>query len=274
MSLNRVEVFSDRGPSQVLYLNNPTQSYCITDIVGLDPVKADIVTSKFGSVDGDQFQAARRESRNIVITVEFNPDYATTSTRSLRVALQTLMMPKDPVRLRFYMDDGLIVDIEGRVETFSSTPFAKDPEAVISIICPLPDFYETQTRSFSGFTGPEPTEQVLLYNGNISTGFVFKLFPNRVLTDFTLFRRGANSVVESIDFTGSLVTNDVLTISTVVGDKYAIRTRSNVPESVLYAINRNSTYFPLVPGNNYMRVQASGAPIPYTIEYVNKFGGL
>jgi hypothetical protein len=77
-----------------------------------------------------------------------------------------------------------------------------------------------------------------------------------------------------MDFAGSLVSGDVLTISTVSGNKYVTLKRASVVSSLLYGISPTSKWLEFLPGDNYIRVYATGATIPYTITYTKRYGGL
>jgi hypothetical protein len=71
-----------------------------------------------------------------------------------------------------------------------------------------------------------------------------------------------------------LVAGDVLSINTVTGSKGATLTRAGVESSVLYGISPQSSWLELMPGVNTIRVYATGAAIPLSIEYINRYGGL
>ena len=64
--LNRIEIQKKDGGVLTLPIYDAT-NFQIKDIQGLDPVKANIVTSNFANIDGGQFQSSRREMRNLVI---------------------------------------------------------------------------------------------------------------------------------------------------------------------------------------------------------------
>lgn len=274
MTLSMVEVVTERGDTLELPLQNMSDGYYIEEILGLDPVKAEIVSSSFGNVDGAQFQAARRESRNIVIKMGLSPDFVATSVRSLRLRLYSLLMPKSRVFLRFYMDDGVIAEIEGRVESFEAPLFVREPEATLSIICLNPDFYKTTSEVVNGTTVSTNVEQVINYEGSTPTGFVFNLAVNRTLSEVAIYHRGGDNSQAIIEFIGSLLAGDVLSVSTVSGNKYAKRIRAGSDTSMLYAVSPESSWIQLSPGVNNIRVYEAGAAVPFTLEYVNKYGGL
>jgi hypothetical protein len=171
------------------------------------------------------------------------------------------------------MDDGLTVSIAGVVESFETTLFAQEPSVTISVICYDPDFY-VPAETVPGNTTESSAVTYLTYDGEVETGFVFTLNVNRTLSEVTIYNTTPNEGVRSLDFTGSLVAGDVLTISTVTGSKGATLTHLGASSSVLYGVSPQSTWVDLKPGSNQIRIYAVGAAIPYTIEYSTKYGGL
>lgn len=112
----------------------------IRNIDGLDPVKASVNTSPLGSVDGAAYTGSNVVSRNIVLTLHPNPDWANWTYESLRRLVYSYFMPKSPTRLVFYSDDIPPVEISGVVESCDVNPFSVDPEILVSIVCPDPHF--------------------------------------------------------------------------------------------------------------------------------------
>ena len=272
--LNMVDVTNEANATLSLPLEDIGNGYRIKSIDGLDPTKATIVTSSLANMDGDKYQSSRREKRNIVIKLGFDTSM---NVRNLRNGLYPFFMTKTNVRLRFYSDedDMFFVEIYGRVESFESPLFARDPEATISIVCANPDFYEPEPVAWHGDTTPFSTQMLVTYLGSIETGIRMTMNVDRALPAITLHHRTTvDGVQNDLVFNKALIAGDVLNISTVPGDKGATLTRAGVESSVLYGITPASDWTTLFPGNNYIRISSGGAPIPYTIEYTNKYGGL
>lgn len=274
MTLYKVEARNVQGSLLSLELADISDGLLLADVGGLDPVKATLVSSSFALMDGEQFHAARREARNITMKVRLMPDYVTATPQSLRMQLYDFFMPKSKVSLRFYLDDGLTVDISGYVETCESDLFSQKPAVNISIMCYQPDFMDVNTTSISGATVADTTEITIAYPGTVETGIVFTLNVNRVESDFTIYHRAPDGTLRQLDFTESLLSGDTVAISTVVGSKYATLTRSGTASSVLNGISPQSYWISLSKGNNTIRVYTTGAAIPYTIAYTSKYGGL
>lgn len=272
-----VEITNPQGSSLMLPLMDTSGGYEIRDIQGLDPVKAEIVTSSFANQDNEQEQSSRRGKRNLI----FKLGYSLPDVRALRKQLYSFFMPKTKIRMRFYAEelDMFFVEIYGTVESFESPLFAKEPEATISVLCVESDFVDPEPIAWNGMTTPNDIQALLTYDGDIDTGFKMIMNVDRALPAITIHHRttatGVKNYLIFTTGTGNLVAGDILTISTVTGDKGIWRTRSGVTTSLLSGYdNTASVWTHLFPGTNYIKLGSGGAPIPYTIEYTNKYGGL
>lgn len=272
--LTKVDVLVPQGQTVLLSLQNPANGYVVKDIDGLDPVKAVIVSSHFASMDGEEYQSSRREKRNIIIKLDLKPEYTSGTVRDLRNRLYGIFMPKTTVRLRFYEEDETFVDIYGMVESFDCPLFIKDPEATISLLCFDSDFYTPDPIIVNGNTTPYDTEILIDYEGTVETGIQLHMNVNRTLPAITIHHRLTGGSVRDLAFVAPLIAGDVLDISTVSGDKGATLLRGGISSSVLYGVSPVAIWTNLFPGSNYIRVSSGGAPIAYTIEYTNKYGGL
>lgn len=283
MLLNALEVTNSRGSVLILPLEDILAGLRVKGIEGLDPVKATLVSSSFANQDGEQYHSSRRESRNIKISLGLEPDYGVAAVKDLRDQLYNFFMPKSFITCKFKMLDKFAVsvfkeeldlEIDGRIETFDSPLFTKDPGADISVMCFNPDFEDRNPIVVNGMTVADLTESELEYVGTIETGVEFTIMPDRALTDFTIYHRPPDGTLRTTDFSYPLAAGDVLTITSVIGSKSVILTSGTVETSVLYAVSPQSAWLELQPGTNNLRVYAEGAPIPYIIQYTNKYGGL
>jgi tail protein len=274
MSITKLEVRPTAGGLLTLLLGDISNGFALEDVGGLDPVKATLVSSSFANFDGSQYQSARRENRNILLTIELLPDYITQSVRALRTNLYQYLMPKTEVQLRFYMADGLTVNIMARVESFETALFSKEPTVNVSLVAFDPDFTELTADTYSGNSVADSSEFTITYAGSVETGILFTLNLNRSLSEVTVYHRPPDGVTRTLDFQGSMVSGDKLEISTVNGSKYANLTHSSVVSSALYGVSPQSTWLELQPGDNHLRVYAVGAAIPFTIDYITRHGGL
>ena len=97
---------------------------------------------------------------------------------------------------------------------------------------------------------------------------------NRTIGEFIIHNRLPNGETPSMEFVAPLLAGDVLKISSESGNKYATLTRTGSDVPILYGVSPVATWLNLWPGDNNIRVQATGAAIPFTITYTAKYGGL
>ena len=272
--LTLVEARSNQGALLSLPLQDISNGLVLANVDGLDPVKATIVSSSFAQQDGSQYQSSRRESRNVVLTIDLEPDWSLTTVSDLRARLYAFFMPKSAVKLTCYTSDGLNVDVSGRVESLETTLFAQDPSVTISIICFDPDFVDPDNQVVNGHSVSDTTRTLVPYLGSVETGVVINLHVNRALPAFSIYHVPPDATLRQLDFAGDLIAGDVFSISTMPGNKYATRLRGGVSSSLLYGISPQSIGPLLAPGDNYIRVYATGAAVPFDLNYMNRYGGL
>lgn len=272
--LHMVEVITNQGATLALPLQDISEGYIVEKIDGLDPVRANIVSSGLANMDGEQYQSSRREKRNPVLRVGLEPNYSTNSVRELRNRLYRFLMPKSEVMLRFHVEGEPTVQISGWVESFESELFTKEPSATISILCFDPDFYDPNQERIDGMStgGTEDTE--IDYAGSVDTGFVFTGSINGTIDGFSIINQVTGDISKSLDFATPLLDGDTVEISTVPGNKYANLTRGGTISPILYGVSPYSDWLRFSPGLNNFRVYSEGAGLLYTVEYTKKYGGL
>ena len=148
----------------------------LRNIDGLDPVKASVNTSPYGSIDGASYVGSSVPARNIVLTLHPNPEWQVWTYEKLRRLLYSYFMPKRPTRLVFYSDDLVPVEISGVVEDVSVNIFSKDPELLVSIICPDPYFTALNPTVITGNAAQYGDDPVVVdYDGTIEAGVKVKI---------------------------------------------------------------------------------------------------
>lgn len=272
--LSKIEARTSQGSLLTLELADISDGLLLADVEGLDPVKATIVESSFALLDGAQYHSSKREPRDIKLTIELRPDFGLTTVRALRSQLYGFFMPKREIFLRFYLLDGLTVNIAGRVETCEASIFSKDPAVDISIRCFDPDFVDVATQLIEGSTVSDTTETTFTYDGTVEAGIVFVLNLDRTETEFTIYHRPPDGTLRQMDVAASMLSGDVVTISTIPGAKGATLLRSGTTSSILYGVTPQSNWVELDQGTNTLRIYATGAAIPFTVSYMNRYGGL
>lgn len=272
--LSMVEAQNDQGDLLSLGLSDVSDGIILKSIDGLGPVKATLVSSSFARLDGEQFHSARREPRDVKFKFGMEAMYGGGTVRDIRQRLYKYFMTKRNVALKFYMEDGLVVHISGRVESNDPPMFTKEPEMDVVVRCFDPDFYDPTPVLLAGNTTSTSTETLLEYEGSVDTGLIFKLNLNRNLDEFTFYHRPPDGSVLSMDFSAPLLNGDVLTINTTPGSKGASVLRSGTTIPILYGVSPYANWMSLQEGDNFIRVYAEGAAIPYTVEYIKRYGGL
>lgn len=277
MSLLMVEIVN--VSNEVLtFPMDESANYFIADITGLDPVKAEIVESDYGTIDGTQYQSSRRGSRNPVLTIGYNPDYGINTVATLRQNIYSKIMTKAAVTIKLHTDftDPLHpLEISGRVESIETPMFTRDPECKISITCQDPDFVIPEPVVINTSVAHNTPELIVNYSGTSEVGFVAKFTINRNIPAFNLIHRTGNYIVTNFEYNDTLQIGDVLEISTVPGNKGAWVTRAGLRYSVLYHVSKISGWAKLVPGNNYFQTLFSeGSAQPVQFVYQRKYGGL
>ena len=272
--LTKVEITNVRGDVLPLAISDFSGGYLVKYISGLDPVKASLTSSSMAQIDGAQPQASRRDIRNITMRLELKPNYNDTSVESLRTALYAYLIPKSYISLGFYINNVFRYWTTGYVETLTNDMFTPLPEMDASIICYDPDFYGPDVISVDGSTVADSTTQTISYEGTTDTGVVFTLSVDRTIAGFSLYNNKPDGTSQIFDFEGSLVSGDVVTITSIPRQKSAIKVTSGTPSSVLYGVQSASSWISLGPGDNLFRAAVSGAAIPYTVQYTPKYGAL
>lgn len=250
------------------------EGFFFDSVDGIDPVKAEIVTSSFANVDGDQYQSSRRGSRNLVFKMGVDVSQVYGSVQDLRRKLMGFLMPKSEVTLRFFDTAYPAVDIVGIVESFDWPLFVQEPDVTLSIICDQPDFVDLMTVVAVDTTTPTLENTLIEYPGSIETGFTFRMLADRALDGFTIYHRSASGTLSTLEFQYSLIAGDLVEICTISGEKEVMLTRAGTRSSIMYAKAPYSNWINLFPGTNYISVVTGGTPIEYTLEYVNRYGGL
>jgi hypothetical protein len=281
--IQKMEVFSSQPDAPVLPLggfmasDDPVQ---IRGIEGLGPVKADIVSTPLATGRGEQFQGVTTGKRNIVLSLGLNPDWEDQTMSTLRQLLYRYFMPEDWVKLRFTSDHLPIVDIEGYIESFEPNMFSEDPEIQISIICPKPDFIQTDASIINGVVDDGTIETVFEYIGTIDAGYELRVqaaldnpsYSGDIVITSTAFGQPQVVTVEGI-------TIDVDNYFRFCSVRNSKRVGSVAVEDGLFtnqlAKMTNESVWPVIkPGENIITVAGDEPAQTWTLVFFNRFGGL
>jgi hypothetical protein len=271
--LTKIEVVTPQDMELSLPFDSASSGILLIDADGLDPVAANIVSTNYGASPGAFYQAHRRSTRNIVLTLGVGPQYGTESVSARRKLLRRFFPTGGAVTLRLYEDDVFVAYVNGRVETHEAAIFTQDPEVSISIICFDPDFISPVEQEISGFSHPMDTTSTIEYNGDETAGFVLELAIDREISEFVIHNETLSGGLFAYNFAAPLVAGDLVVVSTVERDKYVTLIRDTVTTSALYGVSPSANWFGFESGTNLFRVQVDGDPIPYTLRYFERYGG-
>jgi len=266
--------------NEILYidLTRPENSgLVISYINGLGPVKANINMDQVAVIDGSQFNSSRAVSRNVVLGIQLFKIPGFTITE-MRHKIYKYFPLKRKIKLVF--DNGIRQAYTfGYVESNEATIFSKDAGNIVSVVCENSYLYDVVGghsifgSSTGRFTFPFSNEaltrkllimgnvdlkreNIIVYTGEASTGFLLHIHANANATDLILTETKSLGVL-GIDsdkletFLGSdIITGDDIYISTVIGKKYAYLIRQGVVYNILDCLLPNPTWFQLEKGEN------------------------
>lgn len=246
----------------------------IRDISGLDPVKASVSTSPYGSVDGSSYTGSSVLSRNIVLKLKPNPDWNIWTYEKLRRLIYSYFMPKLLTRLVFYSDDMVPVEIYGIVEGVEVNMFSKEPEIQVSIICPDPYFTALDPTVITGQNGEVKTFD---YNGTIEGGMIVQVThvsgnPTSIAIQIGDPKISYFAVVADVNST------KYFELCSIPMQKYVqnVNIGSGVIDNLLsYVYAQEGSLWPtLQPGENEFKIVTDDGVQDFQLIFYERFGGL
>lgn len=265
--IKKVTVYQkqDRSDAFTMVLTSPTNvtnktGFAIDKIDGLGPVEADINTTEM-VVDGNLFNSARIGERNIVLSLIF---YSETGTGVEEVRQRSYQL--FPTKRLVWVEvetDYRTIRTQGYVEKNEPDIFSNESKTQVSIICPDPKWYEL-VQTTTELDVNDETE--IEYDGEVEVGGVLTLTIGSDVTApvhdgvpaFTISFANPDGDAQSIDIytpNEGFTTGDVLTISTIPGEKSCIWTdTADADHNALNLLNQNPDWFKLKPGINSVRV--------------------
>lgn len=246
----------------------------VHNINGLDPVKASVTTSPYGSVDGTSYTGSSVQNRNIVLTLKPNPNWDTWTYENLRRLLYSYFMPKLLIRLVFYSDDMIPVEIYGLVEGVEINMFSKEPNLQVSIICPDPYFTALNPTVIAGQNGELNTFD---YNGNVESGIVVKVTHVSGSPTSIGIQLGDPKVVY-FAVVADVTSTKYFEFSSIPMRKYVqnVNIGTGVIDNLLsnVYIQEGSSWPTLQPGENEFKIITDNGVQDYQLIFYERFGGL
>lgn len=274
-----------KGDSVELDLANPwAGGIAVTGASGLGPAEGTINTVNFATSDGALFNSSRIKSRDI----ELNLKFLGSDIEEVRHRLLRYFRVKHPITLDF-ITDYRHTYITGHVEKNEIDIFSNSEGADLTIVCPNPFFklrdpvkgknsvrFTTSTPSFEfEFQDPNSDSPTLIFGEMTSTGETVVVYEGdadaSTIVDIQFL--GPASGVKLYNTTtqtrinidtneisrllGSTIrAGDRLSISSGVGDKYVKAYRDGNVYNALSALDKDSDWIFLTPGDNLITVRA------------------
>lgn len=263
----------------IIDMRNPDYStgFFVQSITGLEPVKANINISDYSMADGGAFNLARLPSRNIVLSLGFL-DVGTPTIEEIRQSSYKYFPIKKKVKFEIFTDKRRC-EIFGYIEKNENNIFSKNEGTVISIICPDPYFYSTDTNFnttiFYGvvnsfefpFSNESLSESLLtmgeivnqqeanvIYTGDATVGVILNFYAHGDVSDISIYNM---QTYEEMHVSIDLIAGDELFIYTSKGEKAIILLREGVYSNALGCLDiSNSSWFQLSRGDNLFAYRA------------------
>jgi hypothetical protein len=145
-----VNVLNPSNDELILELTNPEKSGIqVRHIDGIGPTKSNINIYDVPSIDGGLFNSARTQARQIVLKLGFEwlklGDHTTPLIEDARHLSYKFFPLKRKIRLEFITDYRTLY-IDGYVESNEPDIFSKDETTTVSVMCPDPNFYASDTQ--------------------------------------------------------------------------------------------------------------------------------
>ena len=281
--LTKLEIFNTKiltSPLPFVAGSESTDPIQILNIDGLGPVAADIQASSYANIDGSFFSGSSVGKRNIVLTLGLNPNWATQTYESLRNIVYKYFMTEQKVKLQFTTTNLTMCEITGYIESCEPNIFSKDPQMVISILCPNPFFTDVSETVLTGLTTAidSVTTVAINYLGTISSGFTLDIqAAPTAMYGGTVQVVVSNPIPQLFQATAIDITSTIYFIlNTKTSEKTVLKKYSTkrIPTSNLASIVQNTQWPQFSPGANDLKVMTSFINFAWTLRYRNVYGGL
>ena len=264
--LTKIDVDSENAFFLPILGVTPKDSLLIRQVTGLNSADINLFIGDYAR-DGGIYQGRRVGNRNIVLTIDLNPNPALGETVSglrelLYKAFLDPQVDADYIKLAFHDDTGNVRYLVGYTEKIETDIFSPETTVQISIICPDPylrDEVETTLENTPGWITVPP----FTYQGTADTGFEVEIVINTATPTLTLSN---NSVTDTTTdplynqgrmiITRDFVVGDSVYINTNRGSRDIILTPSGGgdPISLIGGLSPLSPWLELHSQSNVMKV--------------------
>lgn len=217
--ITKVDLLSDQAISLPVLGVTPKTSILVKKITGLNPPDKSLFIGDY-SQDGGLYQGRRVGNRNVVVTMDLNPNPALGETvASLRHRLYKAFNDPHPegdfLKIRFYEDNNRITYVVGYCEKFENEVFDADTMCQASMICPDPyirNEFDVVLERDTGWT-KVPFE----YEGTAETGFIVRINVTAQVPTITLENNGKRMQLSKPGSNYQI--GDLIVINTIRGQR-------------------------------------------------------
>lgn len=263
--------------------------YTITEFSGLNPPKAVININETALLDGATFNSSKLQMRsiNVAFAIEYDAEDS-------RLKCYEVIQNKHPLRI-YYKSERLDVFIDGYVEEFDFTYFAKKIIATVSVLCPAPylkgaqevvneltDIISVFHFPFASTATPELvmgeidtlTDVAVENEGNVICGLTFELYARKALKNPSVYNYLTGEFFKiNID----MQMGDLITVTTGQGNKTISLLRSAVSTNIFNLLDKNSTWLQLDIGGSvfvYEVEEGQATDLIITIKHYDLYEGV
>lgn len=277
--IHSITITNYLGDSLFVDLRRPEISgFLFTSMDGIGSPTATIHTSSMSINDGSIYNSAVAMEKNITLGILFQETTKGESIEDVRLKTYKFFPIKKEVTLTIVTDNRSVM-ITGRVETNVPSIFTKQAGAQISILCPDPYFYSTESHitnfygidsmfefPFSNESLTEPllefgtiqnkTENIIHYEGDASVGLYIMIHALGPVENITIYNMDTREKIfintdklEALTGEGIIKSDDIF-INTSKFQKSAILLRGGEEINILNCLGKDIDWFTLVKGDN------------------------
>lgn len=276
-----------------LYFGVSFSPFILESVDGVYSIKNKVSTVENTMIDGSTYQGSVAEMRNIVLYLRDKDSH-----KFNRELLYRCFKIDSKGQLK-YTEDGTAKIIDYYVESISVTGDSESRRATISLLCPDPFFYDERAinvylaewnPSFKfihefkaikeeiGYRSLVKIQNIVNETAADDIGITIQITAKGTVKNPKIIHVESNKVISigSEDKPLVMSAGDVVTISTVTGNKHVYLLSGGVQTEINHYLTESSEYFQLLRGNNHIGYDADGGldNISIQITYRLKYSGV